>query len=78
MEVEVVIERALRRTDAADEDPVVTSVVAIAEELPIATIVGQVVTIRGIAGSSRPPVPVPGTDERPKVVVAACDCAKSS
>ena len=68
---------ALRRTDATDIVPDVTVVVATADERIIATAVAQVVPIRGTAGSSRPPVPVPGTVERPIVVVAACDCGES-
>ena len=75
-EAEVV--SALRRTDTADEEPVVTEVAAIAGELPIATIVVQVVTTHGTDGSSRPPAPDSVTVERPTDVAAACDCAKSS
>ena len=56
---------ALRRTDATDIEPVVTEVVVIAAELTIATTVVQVVTTLVTAGSSEPPVPVPGIDERP-------------
>ena len=70
--------RSLRRTHAANEVPVVTVVVVIAVELPIATIVVQVVTIRGIVGCSRPPVAVPGIVERTIVVVATRYGAKSS
>ena len=62
--------RRLRRPHAADEVPVVTIVVVIAVELTIATIVVQVVTIRGIVGRSGPPVAVPGIVERAIVVVA--------
>ena len=69
---------ALRRTDATDEVPDVTAVVAIAVELNIATIVSQVVTTHGIVDSSRPPATVRDKAERAIVVVAACDCAESS
>ena len=75
--MEVVSDLALRRTDATDIEPEETAVAGTAVELTIATTVEQVVTIRGIAGSSRPPEPVLGIVERPTEVAAACDCGES-
>lgn len=68
----------LRATHAPDKVPGVPVVVVIAVELSIATIVVQVVAIRGIVGSSGPPVAVPGIVERTIVVVPAWDSAEGS
>ncbi len=67
---------SLARRLSPDTPDVEAEVAAIVVRIQVGTIVFQEPAISTPTRAARPPVPIPGSEQRTAVVVAACDWAK--